>query len=57
MILWIVPCVAKWMHDGNVAVDGEEKGVGHRDRGKQQLKGPRVRVHVVVDLGCNSVDI
>ena len=45
------------MHDGDVAVEGEEKGVGHRDRGKQQLKGPRVRVHVVVDLGCNSIDI
>ena len=47
----MVPCVAKRMHDGNVAVDSEEKRVGHRDRGEQQLEGPRVRVHVVVDSG------
>ena len=53
----MVPRVAKWVHDGDVAVDGEEKGVGNRDRGEQQLEGPRVRVHVVVDLGCNSIDI
>ena len=44
--MWLVP---ERVHDGHVAVDGEEEGVGHGGGREQELQGPRVRVHVVVD--------
>ena len=45
--MWLVP---EWVHDGHVAVDGEEEGVGHGGGREQELQGPCVRVHVVIDV-------